>query len=108
MRMRWSNSGATLIGPRDGALIRSPVADAAPPAKMRAGRPRAKRVDVHIHVPTSRRQAGDATPNRPEERRSVAAAQYDDVPYGGSLPSQQRFNSPHAYQHYLNEFYRSR
>jgi hypothetical protein len=38
-RMRWSNTGATLIGPRDGATLRS-IADPAPP----------RRCDVHIHI----------------------------------------------------------
>jgi hypothetical protein len=38
-RMRWSNTGATLIGPRDGATLRS-IADPAPP----------RRRDVHIHI----------------------------------------------------------
>ena len=38
-RMRWSNTGATLIGPRDGATLRS-IADPAPP----------RRRDVHIHL----------------------------------------------------------
>lgn len=44
-RMKWSNTGANLIGPRDGALLRSPVVDgpyrtqdAAPP--RRSARPR--------------------------------------------------------------------
>ena len=38
-RMRWSNIGTTLIGPRDGATLRS-IADPAPP----------RRCDVHIHI----------------------------------------------------------
>ena len=38
-RMRWSNTGATLIGSRDGATLRS-IADPAPP----------RRRDVHIHI----------------------------------------------------------
>ena len=38
-RMRWSNTGATLIGPRAGATLLS-IADPAPP----------RRCDVHIHI----------------------------------------------------------
>jgi hypothetical protein len=38
-RVGWSNTGATLIRPRDGATLRS-IADPAPP----------RRRDVHIHI----------------------------------------------------------
>ena len=50
-RMRWSNTGAALIGPRDGATLRS-IADPAPP----------RRRDVHIHIHAAKvaDQAGSA------------------------------------------------
>jgi hypothetical protein len=55
-RMRWSNTGATRIGPRDDALLRSPVSDAAPP-------PRPAR-HVHIHLPAPPARTHDAAPPR--------------------------------------------
>ena len=48
-RMRWSNTGTTLIGPRDGATLRS-IADTAPP----------RRCDVHIHAAKVTDQAASA------------------------------------------------
>jgi hypothetical protein len=48
-RLRWSNTGATLIGPRDGATLRS-IADPAPP----------RRRDVHIHAAKVADQAASA------------------------------------------------
>ena len=48
-RMRWSNTGTTLIGPSDGATLRS-IVDPAPP----------RRRDVHIHTAKVADQAAPA------------------------------------------------
>jgi hypothetical protein len=39
-KMRWSNSGASVIGPRDGAMLRSPITEAAPARLTEADRER--------------------------------------------------------------------
>jgi hypothetical protein len=70
----------------------------------RTKRPRAKRVDIHLHLPAAPRRVRDAAA-KPGENRSVAPARCDDAAYEGTLLSRQRFNSLQAYERYLDEFY---
>jgi hypothetical protein len=78
-RMRWSNTGASPIGPRDGAMLRSPVTDAAP---VRSPKP----THVHVHMPGPAPVRDQVPPRRPAVRRGDQAAEPGQLQEGGGRP----------------------
>jgi hypothetical protein len=68
IKMKWSNTGASLIGPRDGALLRSPVSDSSAPVRSR------RATHVHVHMPVPPARSHDAAPLRRDQATPGRAA----------------------------------